>query len=123
MSQKTESPNPLLIPESDIVGVTVVLIICSYNDQEFVRVGYYINNEYEEEDMKENPPEKVDLSKVVRNILSEKPRVTRVPIRWDNLDEAPEPAQDEQEEINYDANLCQTSLADEIGSFPKEMEA
>jgi hypothetical protein len=73
--------------------------------------------------MKENPPEKVDLSKVVRNILSEKPRVTRVPIRWDNLDEAPEPAQDEQEEINDDVNLCQTSLADEIGSFPKEMEA
>lgn len=73
--------------------------------------------------MKENPPEKVDLSKVVRNILSEKPRVTRVPIRWDNLDEAPEPAQDEQEEINDDVNLCQTSLADEIASFPKEMEA
>jgi hypothetical protein len=73
--------------------------------------------------MKENPPEKVDLSKVVRNILSEKPRVTRVPIRWDNLDEATEPAQDEQEEFNDDVNLCQTSLADEIDSFPKEMEA
>lgn len=97
---QTESPNPSLIPETDLVGVTVVLIVCSYNEQEFVRVGYYVNNEYEDPEMRENPPEKIDLSKVSRNILSEKPRVTRVPIRWDNLDENPEPVQDEN--ANYE---------------------
>jgi len=87
-----------LIPESDLIGVTVVLIVCSYNEQEFVRVGYYVNNEYEDPEMRETPPEKVDLLKVVRNILSEKPRVTRVPIRWDNLDENPESVQQDVEE-------------------------
>ena len=64
-----------------------------------MRVGYYVNNEYEDPELRENPPEKVDLSKVVRNILSEKPRVTRVPIRWDNLDESPEPVQPDDENI------------------------
>ena len=24
--------------------------------QEFIRVGYYVNNEYEDEEMRENPP-------------------------------------------------------------------
>ena len=32
-------PNPALIPTQEIVGVTVVLITCSYRDQEFVRIG------------------------------------------------------------------------------------
>lgn len=80
--------------------MTVVLIVCSYNDQEFVRVGYYVNNEYEDPEMKENPPEKPELNKVIRNILSEKPRVTRVPIKWDNVDENPPPKVDEDAEAD-----------------------
>ena len=34
-------PNPALIPAQEIVGVTVVLITCSYRDQEFVRIGEF----------------------------------------------------------------------------------
>lgn len=71
--------------------------------------------------MRENPPEKVDLVKITRNILSEKPRVTRVPIRWDNLDENPEPVQDEF--VNEEDDLIEShpnSFNHE--SFQKEME-
>lgn len=32
----------------------VVFLICFYKDREFVRVGYYVNNEYIEEEMREN---------------------------------------------------------------------
>ena len=32
-------PNPALIPSQEVVGVTVVLITCSYREQEFVRIG------------------------------------------------------------------------------------
>ena len=60
-----------------------------------MRVGYYVNNEYDDPELKENPPEKPDLTRVIRNILSEKPRVTRVPIKWDNVDENPPPQVDE----------------------------
>ena len=32
-------PNPALIPTAEVVGVTVILITCSYREQEFVRIG------------------------------------------------------------------------------------
>ena len=100
--------------------MTVVLIVCSYSDQEFVRVGYYVNNEYDDPELRENPPEKVDLSKVSRNILSEKPRVTRVPIRWDNLDENPEAAQDEN--INDEEFDDNNAFPDDSFAYQKQME-
>lgn len=42
----------------------MVLLTCSYRDKEFVRVGYYVNNEYTEEEMKENPPARPVIEKV-----------------------------------------------------------
>lgn len=47
------APLPSRIPSSDLIGVTVILLTCSYNDQEFVRVGYYVNTEYEEGELKD----------------------------------------------------------------------
>ena len=35
-----------MLPENEIRGVTVVLITCSYNQAEFIRIGYYLNNDY-----------------------------------------------------------------------------
>lgn len=64
-------------------------------DQEFVRVGYYVNNEYEDPILKETPPEEIMFDKIVRNVLSEKPRVTRIPIKWDSTDELGEPPKEE----------------------------
>ena len=77
------------IPPSDIVGVTAILLTCSYNGtQEFFRVGYYVNNAYGEEypDLIENPPAYPDVAKLNRHILVEKPRVTRFQIHWDEDD-------------------------------------
>ena len=75
-------PNPDMIPEGDLLGVTVILVTCSYMDQEFIRIGYYVNNEPSEPYDPENPPTVVDISTVVRNILADQPRVTRIPINW-----------------------------------------
>ena len=36
---EASGPNPALIPSQEVVGVTVVLITCSYREQEFVRIG------------------------------------------------------------------------------------
>ena len=57
-------PDPSKVPDQDLVGVTVVLLTCSYKDQEFVRVGYYVNNEYVDEEMRESPPAKPIIEKV-----------------------------------------------------------
>ncbi|KAM9930967.1 hypothetical protein OXX59_000125 [Metschnikowia pulcherrima] len=100
---QADPPSPELIPASELVSVTVILLSCSYAGREFVRVGYYVNNEYDSEDLRENHPTKVQVEHVVRNILAEKPRVTRFNIIWDNDDSSgdqypPEQQVDEDEE-------------------------
>ena len=45
-------------------------------------MGYYVNNDYEDEHLREEPPPKVLVDKVQRNILSDKPRVTKFPINF-----------------------------------------
>ncbi|GBG75145.1 hypothetical protein CBR_g19658 [Chara braunii] len=82
---QADAPNPDKIPDQDIIGVTVLLLTCSYRGQEFIRVGYYVNNEYLDEDLRENPPQKAVLEQVQRSILADKPRVTKFQIVWDNL--------------------------------------
>lgn len=37
---QSDPPNSDMIPDEDKVGVTVVLVTCSYRGREFVRVGY-----------------------------------------------------------------------------------
>ena len=90
----------------------MILLSCSYADREFVRVGYYVNNEYDLEELRENPPAKVQVEHVVRNILAEKPRVTRFNIVWDNeggeeyppeqpeVEEEEEEDEDEEEDVD-----------------------
>ncbi|XP_073262134.1 histone chaperone ASF1B isoform X1 [Populus alba] len=91
-------PDPSKIREEDIIGVTVLLLTCSYLGQEFVRVGYYVNNDYEDEQLREEPPPKVLIDKVQRNILSDKPRVTKFPINFypENTEAAEEPPAKDQ---------------------------
>ncbi|XP_043476205.1 histone chaperone ASF1A [Leptopilina heterotoma] len=81
---QAEPPNVNRIPVNDALGVTVVLLTCSYRGHEFVRVGYFINNEYTDVELRENPPPQPQFDKVQRNILGDKPRVTRFKINWDD---------------------------------------
>lgn len=110
---QADAPDISQIPAEDILGVTVVLVTCSYREKEFVRVGYYVNNEYEYEDnnmmLYDNtetvvvvaaaaagppPPSKpLDMNKVRRFVLADKPRVTRFPIPWGG-----DPTEEEEEE-------------------------
>ncbi|CAN4121732.1 unnamed protein product [Withania somnifera] len=70
------------LKDEDIIGVTVLLLTCSYVGQEFIRVGYYVNNDYDDEQLKEEPPQKVLVDRIQRNILVDKPRVTKFPINF-----------------------------------------
>ncbi|KAI4174501.1 MAG: hypothetical protein LQ343_002258 [Gyalolechia ehrenbergii] len=97
---EADSPDLKRIPTSEILGVTVILLSCSYDDREFVRVGYYVNNEYDNEEMNDDPPAKPVIEKVRRNILAEKPRVTRFAIKWDTEDSAPAEFPPEQPEAD-----------------------
>jgi len=64
------------------MGVAALILTGSYKDQEFVRVGYYQNTEYDNDEMKETLPTPIVFDRLVRDI-NNKPRVTRFQIKWD----------------------------------------
>ena len=41
-------PDVAAIPRKDLMEVTVILLTALYRDKEFIRIGYYVNNEYPE---------------------------------------------------------------------------
>jgi len=81
-------PDPQRIPSGDILGVTILLLSCHYKKSEFVRVGYYVNNEYDTKAMNDAPPSSLQIDRVVRTILQDSPRCTAFNISWD--DESPD---------------------------------
>ncbi|KAI3531462.1 ASF1 like histone chaperone [Colletotrichum lupini] len=97
---EADAPNTSRIPDADILGVTVILLTCAYDGREFVRVGYYVNNEYDSEELNAEPPSKPIIERVKRNVLAEKPRVTRFAIKWDNDAAAPAEFPPEQPEAD-----------------------
>ncbi|EEY17432.1 histone chaperone ASF1 [Verticillium alfalfae VaMs.102] len=98
------APDTTRIPDADILGVTVILLTCAYDGREFIRVGYYVNNEYDSEELNAEPPSKPIIERVRRNILSEKPRVTRFAIKWDSDASAPAEFPPEQPEADLAAD-------------------
>ena len=71
----------------------MVLLSCAYNGQEFIRVGYYVNNEYTDPALVENPPSALLLDRMQRSILADQPRITRFPIDFDGCVDSMEMAE------------------------------
>jgi len=91
-----DAPDPARIPKDDLIGVTVVLVTCSYRDKEFIRIGYYIQNDYDEmtrEVYDQNPELENDVTKVHRKVVHDAPRVTRFHISWDDEPTSPQQPQ------------------------------
>mmetsp|Transcript_4947 Transcript_4947/g.9068 ORF Transcript_4947/g.9068 Transcript_4947/m.9068 type:complete len:217 (-) Transcript_4947:40-690(-) len=80
---QVDAPDPQRLPVEDILGVTIILLSCSYKDKEFIRVGYYVNNEYTDPELIENPPATPIIQKITRNIGADQPRVTKFPHLFD----------------------------------------
>lgn len=101
---QADAPNPEQLPSDDILGVTVVLVTCSYREREFIRVGYYVNNELLGHDPEQPPPTfpNLDMAAVQRQILADKPRVTKFPIQWGSEDTVSQ--QQQQQSMSNDEN-------------------
>ena len=78
-----DAPDITKIPENDVIGVAAILLCCSYNGKEFFRCGYYLNITYDNEEMNINMPEKINVEHLVRNMLSDKPRIVKYEIDWE----------------------------------------
>lgn len=66
---QADQPDTEKIPVADAVGVTAVLLTCSYKDHEFVRVGYFVNNDYTDPELKDNPPPVPQYDKVISSVV------------------------------------------------------
>jgi histone chaperone ASF1 len=73
--------SPALISNEDILGVTVLFFTGIYKDQEFIRVHYYQSMEYDNEEMRLNPPAQPEFDHLIRT-LSHNPKVTKFDIQW-----------------------------------------
>ncbi|PSR78256.1 ASF1 like histone chaperone-domain-containing protein, partial [Coniella lustricola] len=113
---EADAPDTKRIPDAEVLGVTVVLLTCAYDGREFVRVGYYVNNEYESPELSAEPPARPVIEKIRRNILAEKPRVTRFAIKWDNDATAPAEFPPEQPEADLQVD------EEEYGADEAEMD-
>ncbi|KAJ5594794.1 uncharacterized protein N7459_001002 [Penicillium hispanicum] len=122
---EADAPDLTRIPPSEILGVTVILLTCSYDSREFVRVGYYVNNEYDSEELAADPPAKPVIDRIRRNVLAEKPRVTRFAIKWDSDESAPAeypPDQPEADNLDDDSGAYGAEEAELEAALVKELE-
>ena len=60
----------------------MVLLTCSYRTAEFIRIGYYVSNDYTDPDMKENNPSPPKMDQLQRNILATNPRLSIEKKEW-----------------------------------------
>lgn len=114
---QADPPDVSKIPVADVLGVTVVLLTCSYKSQEFVRVGYYTNNEYSDPELRENPPNQPLFDKIQRNILASQPRVTRFNISWGDDEEREAEMPEMETDVNEESLLGQRMAGDNDWSF------
>merc|ERR1711920_1082787 len=81
---KAAPPDTSLIPRDELVGASAILLKCSYKNQEFIRVGYFVNIDFSDDDERYRFDTSVDHlpnpELLVRNILADEPRITRFPI-------------------------------------------
>eukprot|EP01128_Nolandella_sp_AFSM9_P010253 TRINITY_DN704_c3_g1_i1.p1 TRINITY_DN704_c3_g1~~TRINITY_DN704_c3_g1_i1.p1 ORF type:complete len:222 (+),score=47.09 TRINITY_DN704_c3_g1_i1:308-973(+) len=86
---EADPPNLNEIPTVDVLGVTVLLLSGSYRKVEFARIGYYVKNFYQNEELAANPPTTPRLEHISRMILADQPRLTYFPNPWDTATEGP----------------------------------
>lgn len=63
-----------------------MLVRASYKEQEFVSIGYIVENEYDSEELRAldeaQRPDPALVQQIQRKIVTEKPKVHRYNIKW-----------------------------------------
>ena len=141
---QADAPDHTKLATEDLLGVTVVLVTCSYREREFCRVGYYVNNEYHDPNAPPPPvaaaapagdgtgggdaagqppappplPNPIPIEHIQRQILADKPRVTKFPISWGDEDKTVQ----QQQGDNNPAAAAASELQQHDGSGVVSMQ-
>uniref|UniRef100_A0A0N5AQ04 Histone chaperone asf1 n=1 Tax=Syphacia muris TaxID=451379 RepID=A0A0N5AQ04_9BILA len=105
-------PDVSKIPQDDIVGVTVLLLKCSYMEQEFINIGWFVATEYTDLELRENPPSTPILEKLERKVCIDDVRVTTFAIQWDKNQQEEIPEVDETDEVSDTARDAPSTNVD-----------
>eukprot|EP00915_Cephaloidophora_sp_WS-2016_P003021 GHVH01004092.1.p1 GENE.GHVH01004092.1~~GHVH01004092.1.p1 ORF type:complete len:160 (+),score=23.05 GHVH01004092.1:120-599(+) len=68
----------------EVLGMSALLLTGIYNDEEFVRIGWYVQTFYIDPTVNLEPPAVPVWSSLKRCVLSDEPRLTKFGIRWDS---------------------------------------
>lgn len=79
---ESDPPDFSKIDPDDVWGTTVILLEGTYRNQDFIRIGWYVHNVYIDPVLQDDPPDIPIMSKIVRYIAADEPRVTRFSINW-----------------------------------------
>lgn len=139
---QADAPDPSQLAKEDLLGVTVVLVTCSYKEREFVRVGYYVNNEYVDpnappptigpdgQPLPPTLPDPIPLDRIQRQILADKPRVTKFPIPWADEDKTAsttamqeEEEEQQQQQMQDENDMTGQNPLSDLVSMPEESNA
>jgi histone chaperone ASF1 len=86
LSLMAVSPNPDLIPTlEDLLGMSALMVSCSYNNQEFFRCSYYVRNDYISEiDVNQIQQKNLICQNVFRCFFTAKPKIIINDIDWND---------------------------------------
>jgi histone chaperone ASF1 len=83
---KVQPPNYLDFLPENIIGITIILLNFRYKNIEFIRIGYYVNNELNsDEKFLLDHSIKLNLKLIIRKILINQPRITHYPCLFDKF--------------------------------------
>ncbi|CAD2215318.1 histone chaperone ASF1 [Angomonas deanei] len=77
-----DAPQVELVPPGDVLGVTILIISFQFRSQEFLRVGYYVQVAYFEDEKNQHPPQVPDKNALGRFLAMPQPVVTFNPLVW-----------------------------------------
>lgn len=100
-----KAPNYAVIKDEHQIGTTLAILNCSYRSRVFANIGFFVQIEYDTNELNANPPQVVRVDRLVRNIAIA-PTIKQFPIEWQADDayyEAAAAAED-MEESNRELN-------------------
>lgn len=84
---EADAPDLKQVDPDDVWGTTVLLLEASYRGQDFIRVGWYLHNYYEDPVLQDDPPDIPLYEQLKRYIVHTDPRITRFNINWSGTEE------------------------------------